>query len=66
MEIPVSFREGSFPWGPMYRFLGGDMVLLEKDLATVGLKGELRPFELHGLRFFQQTTEGPIWKPGDI
>ena len=25
---------------------GGDMVLLEKDLATVGLKGELRPFEL--------------------
>ena len=32
------------------------MVLLEKDLATVGLKGELRPFELHGLRFFQQTT----------
>ena len=27
------------------------MVLLEKDLATVGLKGELRPFELHGLCF---------------
>ena len=41
------------------------MVLLEKDLATVGLKGELRPFELHGLRLiFNRLVTQPVGNQG--